>query len=142
MKEKIDEREDQEKMKKIEMKRDERKIFEKKKKVSVCCSTISTASVCSTAVSCSSQRVGAMSLTPSSWVSVGTPVGPGKDTHGTLGPSQRKPVGGPNNSSAQQTVQIRHKHGGGTLVTRVWCARVCRPTTERPTLLRRRCQQW
>ena len=24
------------------------------------------------------------------WVSVGTPVGPGKDTHGTLGPDQRE----------------------------------------------------
>ena len=33
-----------------------------------------------------------------------------------------KAVGGPNNSSAQQTVQIHPKHGSGALVTRVWCA--------------------
>ena len=31
------------------------------------------------------------------WVSVGTPVGPGKDTHGTLGPVRGEAVGGPNN---------------------------------------------
>ncbi len=36
------------------------------------------------------------------WVSVGTPVGPGKDTHGTLGPDQREGRGWPEHSSAQQ----------------------------------------
>ena len=36
------------------------------------------------------------------WVSVGTPVGPGKDTHGTLGADQREGRGWPEHSSAQQ----------------------------------------
>ena len=36
------------------------------------------------------------------WVSVGTPVGPGKDTHGTLGADQREGRGRPEHSSAQQ----------------------------------------
>ena len=43
----------------------------------------------------SSQRVGALSLIPSCLGIGGTPVGPGKDTHGTLGPLQREAVGGP-----------------------------------------------
>ena len=33
---------------------------------------------------------------------MGTPVGPGKDTHGTLGPDQREGRGWPEHSSAQQ----------------------------------------
>ena len=36
------------------------------------------------------------------WVSVGTSVGPGKDTHGTLGADQREGCGWPEHSSAQQ----------------------------------------
>ena len=39
------------------------------------------------------------------WVSVGTPVGPGKDTHGTLGPISGKAVGAPN---TVQTVRCRN----------------------------------
>ena len=38
-------------------------------------------------------RVGALVAHHPGWVI--TPVGPGKDTHGTLGPSRRKAVGGP-----------------------------------------------
>ena len=33
---------------------------------------------------------------------MGTPVGPGKDTHGTLGPDQREGRGWPEHSSTQQ----------------------------------------
>ena len=41
-------------------------------------------------------RVGALVAHHPGWVI--TPVGPGKDTHGTLGPSRRKAVGGPINA--------------------------------------------
>ena len=42
------------------------------------------------------QGVGALVTHHPGWVI--TPVGPGKDTHGTLGPLRRKAVGGPNNA--------------------------------------------
>ena len=57
------------------------------------------------------------------WVSVGTPVGPGQDTHGTLGPDQREGRGWPVHSSTQQyrvqyrrhTAQKHGKHGNGAM---------------------------
>ena len=61
---------------------------------------------CSSLSSCSS-RAAARGLARCpwyhpAWVSVGTPVGPGKDTHGTLGPDQREGRGWPEHSSTQQ----------------------------------------
>ena len=53
-------------------------------------------------VQSSSQRVGALSLIPSCLGISGHPSGPGKDTHGTLGPDQREGRGWPEHSSAQQ----------------------------------------
>ena len=38
-----------------------------------------------------------------------------KDTHGARGPDNRKAVGGPINSTAQQTVQKHPKHGCGAM---------------------------
>ena len=45
----------------------------------------------------------------------GTPVGPGKDTHGTLGPVRGKAVGGPTNASRDTTAQD-HKTGLESIV--------------------------
>ena len=59
------------------------------------------------------------------WVSVGTSVGPGKDTHGTLGPISGKAVGGPNTVQHSSTVQKHGKHGSGALATRALATRVC-----------------
>ena len=48
------------------------------------------------------------------WVSVGTPVGPGKDTHGVhWGPISGRAVGGPNTVQHSSTVQKHGKHGSG-----------------------------
>ena len=66
------------------------------------------------------------------WVSVGTPVGPGQDTHGTLGPDQREGRGWPAHSLTQQykvqyssrTAQIR------ALLTRVCCVMTGRRNEE------------
>ena len=52
-------------------------------------------------------------------------MGPGKDTHGTLGPISGKAVGGPNTIQHNSTVQKHGKHGSGALSTRALVTRVC-----------------
>ena len=77
------------------------------------------------AVSAASAARG-LALCPSyhpAWVSVGTPVGPGQDTHGTLGPDQREGRGWPAHSLTRQyrvqysshTAQKNGKHGSGAM---------------------------
>ena len=71
------------------------------------------------------------------WVSVGTPVGPGQGTHGTLGPDQREGRGWPAHSLTQQcrvqyssnTAQKHTKHD--VLLRCVWFH--CLSTTNRRT---------
>ena len=46
---------------------------------------------------------------------MGSPVGPGKDTRGTLGPISGKAVGGPNTVQHSSTVQETPKHGSGAM---------------------------
>ena len=58
-------------------------------------------------VQSSSQMVGALSWIPFCWVPVGNPVGPGKDTHGTLGPYQQESRGWPE-SQFNTAVQCRN----------------------------------
>ena len=56
---------------------------------------------------------------------MGTPVGAGKDTHGTLGPINGKAVGGPNTVQHSSTVQKHGKHGSGALAARALVTRFC-----------------
>ena len=50
-------------------------------------------------------RVGALVAHHPGWVI--TPVGPGKDTHGSLGPLRRKAVGGPTPTPQMATVKMQ-----------------------------------
>ena len=96
MKEKIDEREDQEKMKKIDETRWKTRFFEKKKKKFLFVVAQSVQPHFAAQQSAAAAR--GLALCPwhhLAWVSEGTPVGPGKDTHGTLGPGQREGRGWP-----------------------------------------------
>ena len=68
-----------------------------------------TCTACST-VSSSSRGLALRHRCHPAWASEGTLVGPGKDTHGTPVPNSGEAVGGPINSTAQQTVQKHGKH--------------------------------